>query len=171
MNRFIREAYKHAWQGTVVKPALVADILVYPQRNNWACGPWSLRHCFMKWGIDVDPYQIAKLALSTRAGTDERRMELGAFRLGARWSNKTVTSALAAKRLIQKSLRKGNSVVLSVDNDEHWIAVLHHGHKGYLIFDSSRPGPVIQLHGWKWVKRRLRTREGKYGVAPVQRPR
>lgn len=171
MNRFIKEAYKHAWEGMKTKPALVADILVYPQKNNWACGPWTLRHCFMKWGIDVNPYAIAKLALSTRSGTDERKMELGAYRLGAKYTNTVLTSAKAAKSAIQKALRRGDSVVLSVENDEHWIACLHHGPKGYLIFDSSRPGPVIQLRGWKWLKRRLRTKAGKYGIAPVQRPR
>lgn len=171
MHRFIKEAYEHVWEGMKTKPVLVAGVKVYPQKNNWACGPWTLRHCFMKWGYDVDPYEIARLALSTRAGTDERKMELGAFRLGAKYTNLVFTSAKAAKQGIDAAFKRGDAVVLSVDNDEHWIACLHHGPRGYLVFDSSRPGPVIQLRGWKWVKRRLRTKRGTYGVAPVQRPK
>ncbi len=171
MNRFIKEAYEHAWEGMKTKPALVAGILVYPQKNNWACGPWSLRHCFMKWGLDIDPYRIARCALSTRAGTGERQMELGAYRLGASYRSLTLTSARAAKEEMRKAFHRGDAVVLSVDNDEHWIACLHHSQRGYLIFDSSRPGPVIQLRSWAWVKRRLRTKKGTYGIAPVQRPK
>ena len=172
---FIRQALKHVGEGTVVRPTLVAGRVITPQRNKWACGPWALRYCFMKWGLDVDPYKLAKLCRSTRSGTDERKMELGAYMLGARYRTIDVESATEAKRQIDRLLRRGWPLVLSVEKWGHWVACLHHSARGYLIFDSNRPGPVIQLWTWHKLKKRLKHVDKRgvvhYCIAPVQRPR
>jgi ABC-type bacteriocin/lantibiotic exporter with double-glycine peptidase domain len=171
---FIRQALKHVGEGTTTRPVLVAGRAIYPQRNKWACGPWALRHCLMKWGLDIDPYKLAKLCLSTRAGTGERGVELGALRLGVHCKTIDVKSASEAKRQIDKLLRKGLPLVLSVEKWQHWVACLHHSPRGYLVFDSDRPGPVIQLWAWRKLKKRLRyiDKQGvvHYSVASVQRP-
>jgi|SRR5579863_4301731 len=176
MARFIRDAYKNVGRGTVAKPALVAGSEVYPQRNKWACGPWALRHCFLKWGLDVDPYDLAKMCKSTRGGgTDERKMERGTRLVGGHYRTIDVESASEAKRQIERLLRKGLPLILSVEKWGHWVACLHHSSKGYLIFDSSRPGPVIQLWTWHKLKKRLRYVDKRgavhYSIAPVQRPK
>ena len=174
MSRFVREAYKHVGLGTVSNPVRVAGSLVYPQKNKWACGPWALRHCFLKLGLDIDPYDLIHMCHSTRAGTGDRGMELGAFLAGGRWRTIDVESAAEAKRQIHRLLKKGIPLVLSVEKWEHWIACLHVSARGYLIFDSSRPGPVIQLWSWNKLKKRLRYVDKRgvvhYSISPVQRP-
>jgi ABC-type bacteriocin/lantibiotic exporter with double-glycine peptidase domain len=175
MSRFVREAYKYVGLGTTANPVTVAGSQVYPQKNNWACGPWSLRHCLLKLGIDLDPYDLAEMCRSTRAGTTEKQLELGAYLAGGRLRVVDVESAAEAKRQIHRLLHKGWPLVLSVDKEQHWVACLHASARGYLVFDSSRPGPVIQLWSWYKLKKRLRFVDKRgvvhYCVLPVQRPK
>jgi hypothetical protein len=172
---FVREALKHVGEGTSARPVNVAGMLVYPQKNKWACGPWALRHCFLKWGLDIDPYDLAAWCKSTRAGTGDRGMELGAYLVGGRYRTIDVDSAAEAHRQIDRLLKQGKPLVLSVEKWGHWVACLHHGPRGYLVFDSSRPGPVIQLWSWHKLKKRLRYVDKRgvihYCVLPVQRPK
>jgi hypothetical protein len=101
-------------------------------------------------------------------------MELGAFLAGGRYRTIDVESATEAKRQIERLLKKGWPLVLSVEKWGHWVACLHHSSRGYLIFDSSRPGPVIQLWTWNKLKKRLKHVDKRgvvhYCIAPVQRP-
>lgn len=177
MPRFINEAYKHVGRGTKAEPALVAGMLVCPQKNSWGCGPWALRHCFMKWGFDFDPYCIARLAGTKRSGTDEHGMKLAATLLGSEYRFIDVDSAVEAKRQVDKMLTKSMSIVLCVDGFNHWIACLHRSRRGYLVFDSggNSSGPVIQLQSWQKLKKRLKyvDKHGTthYFISGMKKPR
>jgi len=179
MSTFIREAYLHIGEGTggpgrPWKPALVNGSKVEPQRNNWSCGPMALRYCLLAYGLDVDARRIARLAGSTRAGTNESQMSWAAVWLKSSFKNHTRKSPDAIKRLILDNLKRGRPLIACVEQWAHWIAVLHHTRRGYLVFDSSRPGPVIRLRSWKWLERQLRYTKTEerplYAVATVGRP-
>ena len=156
MGSALDQAVALAWRGSRARPVRLNGALVYPQLNNWSCGPMALRYCLMAYGLDVDPRSIARLARSTRAGTGQYSMQAAAFKLGFDLRFTDALTAKDAKLLIDSSLALGRPVVLSVDKWQHWVACLGHTRAGYLVMDSSRPGPVIQLHGWRRVQKRLR---------------
>ena len=161
MRTFITAAYRSVGKGTggrgkPWRPADVNGVLVEPQRNNWSCGPAALRYCLLVHGIDKNVAQLARLAGSTRSGTDERKLIRAARRLGCKLANHQRRSPVTARRLIETKLKLGVPLILCVEKWQHWIAVLHKSKKGFLVFDSNRPGPVIRLRSWKWVERRLR---------------
>ena len=175
MASFINEAYRNAWNGTKTEPVLVEGKLVYPQRNKWSCGPWALRHCLMKWDLDVDPYTIMELANTTRsAGTSEKNLEVAAKKLGCRYEQHTKNTAKDAKRTILRLLGRGQPLILCIEKWEHWIACLHHSSRGFLIFNSDRHGHVIQLRSWRWLKKKMSYVDKKgtmlYNIASVARP-
>lgn len=179
MGTFIREAYRHIDKGTggrnrAWRPAYVNGACVEPQRNNWSCGPMALRYCLLAHGRDVDDRHIARLAGSTRAGTSEGQLAWAATWLGSSFKNHTWRTACETKNFILDNLNRGRPIIACVDQWTHWIAVLHHTRRGYLVFDSSRPGPVIQLRSWKWLERQLRYSKTVdrpiYAVATVSRP-
>jgi ABC-type bacteriocin/lantibiotic exporter with double-glycine peptidase domain len=171
---FIEEAYRHVWHGTKKRPVTLAGVAVYPQLNKWSCGPMSLRYCLAKWGHDVDPRQIARMANTSRKGTDEVHLELAAFFLGSRLDRQVVHTAREAKEAADRALKKGKGLILCVNAWQHWVAVVHRSRRGYLVFDPKQQGPVIQLWGWKKLARRLRYRDKhlvvRYFIASVSRP-
>ncbi len=161
MSTWIRSAYCCVGQGTggqgkPWQPADVNGVAVEPQRNNWSCGPAALRYCLLVHGIDKEIAYISRIAGSTRAGTDERKQIKAARHLGCKLANYNRRSPVTAHHLIETKLRLGVPLILCVEKWQHWIAVIHKSRKGFLVFDSNRPGPVIKLRSWKWVERRLR---------------
>ena len=180
---FVSSAHQNVGKGTGGRtkkcnkkyvPAKVDGIDIEPQHNNWSCGPMSLRYCLARLGRDVSVEDIAELAYSTRAGTGELKLQRAAHVLGYHWHSHTLITAKSAKDTIERLLKRGHALILCVEKWKHWVACLHHSHRGYLIFDSSRPGPVVQLHGWNWVRKRLRyvpseTGDPIYYIASVSR--
>ena len=43
MRKFVEQAHRQTWTGSKLEPASVNDISIYPQTNNWSCGPMALR--------------------------------------------------------------------------------------------------------------------------------
>lgn len=154
-NRFIREAVKNEGRGFKGQHALVAGSYVHPQPNNYSCGPMSLRHCFLKWGVDVDVYEIIRLGNVTKAGASERQLELVMWHAGSKYDHYQHETATSAKARIDSLLKRGRPLILCVESWQHWIACIHHSRRGYLIFDSSRPGPVIRFRSWKWLQKQM----------------
>jgi ABC-type bacteriocin/lantibiotic exporter with double-glycine peptidase domain len=176
MSTFISSAYKKLWSGFKHKSVVINDLSVHPQRNNWSCGPLAMQYCMMRWGKDIDHRKLIKLAGSTRsAGTSESQLKRAAKLLHSNYTQYHLCSVRAAKNKIDDLLWRGLPLIVCIDKWEHWIAVLHHSHRGYLIFDSSRPGPVIQVRGWRWLEKHMRhhingdTRP-TYNVACVAKP-
>lgn len=161
MRTFISAAYRNVGLGTggrgrPWRPADVNGVLVGPQRNNWSCGPAALRYCLLVHGIDYEVSDLAALAGSTRAGTDETQLTKAARRVGCKLGNHQRRSPVTARRLIEAKLRMGVPLIVCVEKWQHWIAVLHRSKRGFLVFDSSRPGPVIQLRPWRWLEKQMR---------------
>jgi len=159
MNAFIVELYDHVGGGTPEKPLRIAGHVIKPQPNKWGCGPWSLRYCLLKWGVDIDPYEVARHAMATRRGTTNRHLELAAMRLNVGAHYVIVPTIAGAKRHIDEALARGEALIFNVngaDGGGHWIACLARDRRGYMILDPSPYEPVVQLHGWQWLKDELK---------------
>lgn len=153
---FIKEAQKHVKEGFSGQSAFVCGIEVYPQLNNYACGPWALRHCLMKWKIDFDPYELIRLGDVKRSGASERTIELMMWHLGSKYRHFHVHDSEEAKWRVDGALKKGQALILCTEKWQHWVACLAKTRRGYLVFDSSRPGPVIMNWSWKRVEKEMR---------------
>lgn len=153
---FIREAHRYVGMGYRKRPVMVQAVTVHPQRNKWSCGPMALRHCLLAYGVDVPVQKLAFYAGTTRDGSDEHKLKRAARRLKFTLDFQDYRTAASAKQAILSLLDRGRPLLLCIDNWDHWIAVLHHSRRGFLVFDSNRPGPVIQLRSWSWLKSKLR---------------
>lgn len=157
MATFISVAHKNVGKGFRDKPLNINGTEIRPQRNNWSCGPMSLRYCLLAKGIDADDRKIANWAGSTRSGTDEKKLARATKKLGMRLVMHQRRTPESAHKLILSCLKRGDPVLLCVENWSHWIAVVHHKrYHGFLVFNSNRPGPVIQLRPWKYLKRQMK---------------
>ena len=181
MNAFVVELPWHVDTGTKDKPAIINGHVIKPQPNKWGCGPWSLRYCLMKWGIDIDPYQLARMAQSTKKGTTNRHLEYAAMQLGARVDYVDTPYVTTAKREIDRMLAEGQALILNFDggspNFRHWVACLHRLPYGYLILDPSPYQPVVQLKGWNRLKAEMKHtlpeddhRDFHYIIIGISRP-
>lgn len=161
MSTWVKSAYLNVGRGTgghgrPWRPAIVNGTEVEPQRNGWSCGPASLRYCLLVHGINVEVERLARWAGSTRAGTDDTQLRRAASRAGCSFAEYTRRSPVTVRRLIESKLKLGTPMIACVERWQHWVAVLHRSRRGFLVLDSSRPGPVIQLWSWKKLERRLR---------------
>lgn len=153
---FIREAHRHVGMGYKRHPVIVQAVTVHPQRNKWSCGPMALRHCLLAYGVDVPVQKLVFYSGATRDGSDEFKLKRAARRLKFTLEFQNHRAAKTAKEAIMSQLEMGRPLLVCINNWEHWIAVLHHSRRGFLIFDSSRPGPVIQLRSWNWLRSKLK---------------
>jgi ABC-type bacteriocin/lantibiotic exporter with double-glycine peptidase domain len=154
-NRFIQEAIKNVKKGFKGHPAFVYGSFIQPQPNNYSCGPMSLRHCLLKWGVDVDVYEIIRLGSVTRVGSSEQQLELVMWHAGSEYKHFQLNTSVAAKERIDSLLKRGKPLILCVEKWQHWIACIAHTRRGYIILDSSRPGPVIRFRSWKWLQKQM----------------
>lgn len=129
----------------------------------------------MKWGMDVDPYELMELARTTRSGTDEAKLASAVRRMGSTYEEFYRLTPKEARLTINRLLRRGKSLILCTEKCSHWIACLYKSKRGYLVFDSRDNGPVIKLPLWEDIEERMRfTDESdgitKYFIISVSRP-
>lgn len=156
----IKEIYRNVGKGRKHAHAVITrSVVIRPQRNKWSCGPMALRHALLGYGINIDDRRLAKLAGTTRAGTSEVSLAKATrkLRCGLRLNMPPCPrTAKRAKELVKSSLKKKQPVILCIDKWTHWVAILQHTSRGFLMLDSSRPGPVIKLISMKNLILRMR---------------
>lgn len=172
-SRFVRAALKHVGKGTTKEPVTIDGKNVACQPYVGWCGPMCLRYMLMKWGHDVPVEALYVVSDCTKKGTTPAQMRLGAWTLGFDSRGATLHHARAAKSTIDKALKRGSSMLVGADDDAHWIAVVSRTKRGYLVFDPGKPGPIVQLMGWKKLEKRIRfERRDKsiYELVSIERP-
>lgn len=166
MNRtFIDEAYRNVGRGTggsngaKRQPVFVYNAVIEPQRNSWSCGPHALRNAMASHGRITDVEHLGEIAGANRKGTDEFDLMKAARACDHELFPFEYGSQVAFKRRLTLALSRGNPLILCTENGSHWISLFDHTkRRGYLVMDSSRPGPVIQLVSWKRLVDLLRYR-------------
>lgn len=127
---------------------------LYPQPNDWTCGPFALKHALAALGRIADEDTIKNSARSHWwSGTDEINLARAARAYECDLVTvRSRTSDIARKRLLAQ-LRKRVPVLLCVDDWGHWITVVRYEAKQFVIIDSDLD-PVLNVVTWPQLCRR-----------------
>ena len=127
---------------------------LYPQPNNWQCGPFALKHGLIMLGRIVDEKKISKIAgASGWNGADEIKLARAAKANDCQLKLVRRKSAARAKRELVHALRRGCPSLLCVDQWNHWITVVGHDRDRFVLIDSRR-APVVHVATWTSLQRR-----------------
>jgi hypothetical protein len=127
---------------------------LYPQPNNWQCGPFALKHALIMLGRIVDVRRVSRIAgTDWWAGTDEIKLARAAKAYNCELKLVRRKNSLRARHELLLALKKGYPCLLCVDGWEHWITVVG-AERGKLIYIDSRKDPVVCVSTWREIKRR-----------------
>lgn len=127
---------------------------LYPQPNDWQCGPFALKHALIMLGRIVDENRVSRIAgTHWWAGTDEIKLSRAAKAYDTQLKHIRRKDPLRARRELLLSLKKGCPCLLCVDRWNHWITVIG-AERGKLIYVDSRKEPVVCVATWRELKRR-----------------
>ncbi len=126
---------------------------LYPQPNQWQCGPFALKHALVTQGIIADEKDIAKLAGSRWwAGTDEIQLGRAARHYGCRLEMFRRHDSRQARRELIDYLRRGIPSLLCVREWEHWITVVKEENGRFIALDSADKA-VLRIFTWTQLKK------------------
>lgn len=132
---------------------------LYPQPNNWTCGPFALKHALIMLGRIVDEKRISRIAgTHWWSGTDEIKLARAARRYDCSLKLIRRKNSLRAKRELLLALKRGHPCLLCVDGWNHWVTVVG-AEKGRFIYLDSRKQPVVRVEEWIALKKRWVYRE------------
>ena len=127
---------------------------LYPQPNNWTCGPFALKHALIMIGRIVNEKEVSRIAKTHWwTGTDDIKLSHAARAYDCELRMIRRKNALRAKRELLLALKRGHPCILCVDNWNHWITVVG-AERGKFIYIDSRGEPVVCVDKWKTLKRR-----------------
>lgn len=127
---------------------------LYPQPNEFSCGPFALKHALFMLGKFVDERVLARLARTHWwAGTDEIKLARAARaqRCDLSWIRRK--DAERARRELLDHLRLGHPTLLCVEQWSHWLTVVHHEGDRFVVLDSKSPGPVVRVLSWPELRK------------------
>jgi hypothetical protein len=126
----------------------------YPQPNKYQCGPFALKYALVMLGIFKDEDEIGITAGSTWwAGTDEIGLSRAARRYNCKMKHFQSSNPVDAKRALNEMLKKRIPCILSVNNWEHWLTVIHYSKGKYVIVDSELEDVVAILTAKQLLKK------------------
>ncbi|MGA9116503.1 MAG: hypothetical protein WB626_06995 [Bacteroidota bacterium] len=132
---------------------------LYPQPNNWQCGPFALKHALIMLGQIVDEREVSRIARTHWwSGTDEIKLGRAAHRYGCELKLIRRKNPLRARRELLVALKRGSPALLCVDGWNHWITVVG-AERGKFISIDSRKQPVVCVDTWRALKHRWVYRE------------
>ncbi len=129
---------------------------LYPQPNQWQCGPFALKHALVTLGIFANENEISKFAGATWwEGTDEIQLSRAARRFNCDLQMVRRFDARSAKRELRAHLKRGIPCLLCIYEWSHWITVVKEA-KGKFIVLDSKDDAVITIVDWaelesRWV--------------------
>lgn len=135
---------------------------LYPQPNEWTCGPFALKHALATLGRIADENTIAEHARTHWwSGTDEIQLAKAAHACGCDLPLIRSANEERARRVLVDTLRRKIPVLLCVDDWEHWITVVRH-HSGHFVIIDSNLDPVLSIVSWPQLRARWRYRDVDY---------
>jgi hypothetical protein len=134
----------------------------HPQPNDWSCGPFALKHALIALGQNVDEQRLARAAgTHWWSGTDEIKLARAARSSECDLPLIRRRNPDRAKRRLSGYLRRGVPVLLSVDDWEHWIAVVRRQRDSFVVIDSNLD-PVLEVLSWAQLHRRWRYEDSDF---------
>lgn len=125
---------------------------LYPQPNQWQCGPFALKHAMVALGISAEEKVIARIAgTNWWNGTDEIQLGKSARYFGCDLLMIRRHDPEQARRELTWYLRKGVPSLLCVYEWAHWVTVVK-SEKGKFIFLDSKDKAVLTIQSWRELK-------------------
>jgi hypothetical protein len=125
---------------------------LYPQPNQWQCGPFALKHALITQGIFAEEKVIARIAgTNWWTGTDEIQLARAAkeFHCSLRMIRRHDPEQ--ARRELMGYLRKGISVLLCVYEWAHWVTVVKSESGKFILLDSNDKA-VLTIQTWSELR-------------------
>lgn len=153
----------------------------YPQPNDWLCGPFALKHALWLLGVRADEREIARVAGTDSAGTDEEELAAAARAYGCELQTVRHRNPESAARDLEQYLHRGVPVLLCIEQWDHWVTAVCEEDGVFVVVDSRVPVlfrmlPWEMLQGLLVYHERSRSRH-LYdlhplvaGTAPARRP-
>lgn len=115
------------------------------QASQHDCGPTALMNALRAIGIDRGIDELRKLTKATAtAGTSERKLVTGIQKIqGVRPHPHRFRDPTLAIAVLRDRLRCGRPCILSVDEEEHWVAAVGLLGERVLVADSASADLVI----------------------------
>lgn len=127
---------------------------LYPQPNNWQCGPFALKYALIMLGKIVNEKEVSRIAgTHWWSGTDEIKLGRAAKRYNCRMKLIRRKNPLWARRELLLALKRGYPALLCVEGWNHWITVVG-AERGKFIYIDSRENPVVCIDTWRALKKR-----------------
>lgn len=108
------------------------------QKRGYSCGPAALRAVLYVYGRSFSEAGVRRWAGTTPEGTDEDGIKKAIAHYGFRQREHQTSSIRDATNWIKGNLRKGNPMLLCVDAEAHWIAVVGMLGKKIMVFDPAK---------------------------------
>jgi len=112
------------------------------QRGNNDCGPTCFSNALNLLGYDIKISKANQMCNLTKDGTDSDDLIRAFNRYGFDGKEKVFYKEKKAWQWIIKDTQRGLPVILSVDDDSHWILVLRAGRRGVQVFDPDDAYPT-----------------------------
>lgn len=126
----------------------------YRQPNDWTCGPFALKHALVAIGQLADEQAIAKVAHPHWwAGTNEVKLARAARHFDCDLPLVRRTDEERARSTLVRYVDSHLPVLLCVDEWDHWITVVRHEQRRFVVLDS-RHEPVLQVVEWRRLRER-----------------
>ncbi len=129
---------------------------LYPQPNDWTCGPFALKHALVALGRLADEGQISGVAATHWwSGTDEVRLARAAHAFDCDLPMIRRRDPEMARGVLTRYVRSNIPVLLCIDEWEHWVTVVRAEGSRFVVIDSKHD-PVLNVVGWPQLRRRWR---------------
>jgi ABC-type bacteriocin/lantibiotic exporter with double-glycine peptidase domain len=109
------------------------------QETKFTCGPASVRNTLLAYGYNFSERKIRELAGSDRIkGTSEKKIFKALRQLGFKFREFQNRSEAAFKQRGIYNLKKGNTMVVLTDHEDHWVSVVEYGNKYLTVIDPEQ---------------------------------
>jgi hypothetical protein len=125
---------------------------LYPQPNQWQCGPFALKHALVALGIFAEEKTISKIAgTHWWYGTDEIQLGRAAKHYHCTLAVKRRHDAEKARQELTQYLRRGIPSLLCVYEWGHWVTVVK-AEGGKFILLDSKDKAVLTILTWTQLR-------------------
>lgn len=132
------------------------------QAKNYWCGIASIANALEVLGIKRSQREIARLCdVNPEAGCNEIEMKRALLANGIGIDEWQYRSESSSEDWLWDHINNRGPVILCVDDDDHWVAVIGGCNWSWLVFDPSR-NQGVEVHDWSSLAQRWRNSEGIY---------
>jgi len=125
---------------------------IYPQPNDWQCGPFALKHALIMHGILVDENDLSRRAGSHWwNGTDDIKLGRAARDYNCELQMVRKYDPEKARRELISYLRQGIPSLLCIQEWSHWVTVVKEEKGNFILLDSQEPA-VVKIATWSQLK-------------------